>query len=324
MSSVEQPQTLEELTTTAFCEQPIRNAVLIDEQFPKLSDALESLDSSEEDTSLATKFSEWETAKELYEAFHKLKISCDVENDPSGLGELSAKIKKSDLVVLDLHLRDSTDATDSIDVIKSLASDTKFNLVVVYTKDDQLRRIAFQLAGSVRGCDEIENSDSEVSLASIKDDLGKYDLPVEQMAIDHIRGRKLSGEEVGKLRGDLAKEHKIVHGEQELVLSALTSHLLRDQYGALAEKPISIASEMNFDRPTPWMVFPNMFVVVAHKGTTRPNELLTVLKDAILDWKPGIVRTIISQIQNTMADSGYAFAGSLTGLIKVRWFWGIG
>lgn len=318
MNSTEDPLTLEQLTISAFCERSIRNAVLIDEQFPKLSDTLACIDISEGEDSIAEKYPEWEKAKGLYEAFHSENISCDVENDPSRLGELSEKIKKSDLVVLDLHLRDSSDATESIEVIKSLAVNNRFNLVVVYTKDEQLKKIAVDLAGSVRGARKFEDPDLETAFASVLDELADYDLPVEQMVIDYICGRETSGRDIGKLRGCLAKDYNILKQQQQTILSALAAHFLRDQYDALPSENLEIANAVNFDCPNPWMVFSNLFVVVANKSTTSPAALLAVVRNAILDWKPGIVRTIISQIQNTMADNGYAFAGSLANDLETQ------
>ena len=323
MTSAEEPPSLSQLMISAFCERSIRSAVLIDEQFPKLSDALAGFQNSDSENSIADKYPEWERAKELYEAFHGQKITCDVENDPGKLGELSEKIRKSDLVVLDLHLQDSADATESIEVLKSLAANNRFNLVVVYTKDNKLRKIAIELAGSIRGKQAFEDAGLENVYSSVKDDIAEFDLPAEQMAIDHICGNPFSGASVGGLRGKLASEHKIPKDQHLPILAALAVHFLEDHYGAIPGKIQSVAHAINLDCKNPWMVFPNVFVVVAHKGTTSPNELLTVIKNAILDWNPGIVRTIIAQIQNTIADNGYAFAESLANDLEtqVAWLW---
>lgn len=321
MSDTAETASLDDLTLSAFCENAINSAVLIDEQFPKLSDALRFEQLEDDHSALVAQYPEWHIASELYDVFNSLQIVCDVENEPNKLGELPDRIAKADLVILDLHLRTSDDQSDSIAVLQSLSKNDKFNIVVVYTKDEDLRNIAIGLAGSIRGKTSFDDATWEVAFSAIRDDYEKHELPIEEMAISYISGSIPTGDKVGKLRGHMSKEHSLGKDGQDAILESLAAFFLQKHYGSIPNQQRILANSQDFKSINPWMVFPNVFVVVANKKATQPSQILPVVKEAIVSWKPSIVRTIICQLQNTLARSGYAFADSLADDIDTQIAW---
>lgn len=315
---------LAQITVAAFREKAVSSVVLIDEQFPNLREALNAINVGDSDE-LLDQYREHETAQALYEEFHRQHCLCDVANTPLDWQErLSTRISESDLVVLDLHLRGGDDSTDSIELLQSLADTPKLNLVIVYTRDEDLTSVAYRLAGSIRGQCTADTSDEFISeLPEVINQLASYDCPQDEVVKAFLYDRKPTGIKYQRFQSQVMKNHAQMRGDKCALSQKLADHILRKDYRAIADDTKRVLIAANFDSENPWMVFENLFVVVASKKSTPPSNVLSVLDNALIDWNPGIVRTVIAQIQNTMSRRGYAFSESLSSDLhtQVGWLW---
>ena len=316
---------LSELTVSAFCNHAVKSVILIDEQFPNLGEALAVFE-EQDNSEFVKRFRESDIAQELYTVFRGKDLLCDVANKPEDWEEsLSSTISESDLVVLDLHLKEDSDSTDSIKLLKSLAEAKKFNLVVVYTRDKELTTVGRRLAGSLRGKLDVElDPDFEIELRGVIDELDSLECPIDEIVDSFLRGSEPDSAEFRKFHGQLLANHAELRKHREFIAPLIAQKLLSsDQFGAIADPGLRTMTAANFDCENPWMVFENVFVVLANKEDTPPKSVMEVLESAILAWNPGVVRTLIAEIQNTMSRRGYAFAENLATDIEtqVGWLW---
>ncbi len=315
---------LSELTVEAFSKRAIRNVVLIDEQFPSLGEAVSSITDDNIDELTAT-YKELEIAQKLYREFNAQHLLCDVANTPLEWKErLSTRISESDLVVLDLHLGGGADSTDSIDLLRSIAISRKFNLVVVYTRDDNLPVVAYRIAGSLRGIFEGEIPDDfTAELPEVLARLDEYDCPEEEIIEAFLFNREPHSTLYGSFVGKVMQNHSPLRSHRKLLFSVIASNLLEQNFGSIPKNDNHFLVASDFKADNPWIVFENVFVVVANKNQTPPQNIIPVLEKAIVEWNPGIVRTVVAEIQNTMSRGGYAFGESLSTDLQTQigWLW---
>jgi len=314
--------TLSRMTVVAFRKRAVRNVVLIDEQFPNLDQALSAIG---EGGDLTLRFKEWDTARKLYKEFHDQHLLCDVANTQDDWRDkLSSRISESDLIILDLHLAEGGDSTDSIDLLRSLAGSPTFNLVVVYTRDTDLPTVAYRIAGSLRGkpAGEAEN-ELETEFPEVFDKLDEYECPEIEMVDAFLLDRRPDDKSSGTFFGNVMKEHQSLGNHKNALFSKLAVRLLKDKYASVPKEEQRFLVAADFKAGNPWMVFENVFVVVANKRATPPSEVIPVLETAIVEWNPGIVRTLVAEIQNTMSRRGYAFGESLSSDLQTQigWLW---
>ena len=323
-SDLEKTMIPESLVHDAFVDNAIQSVVLIDEQFPTLSDTLAFSKVDEDNSAMASRFVEWEKGRDLYSAFQAQQLVCDVVNDPTLLtGSLQKAVTETDLVILDLHLsKGSEDVSDSVEIIQGLADSPKFNLVVLYTKATELGTAARCIGGSLRGAPKFE--DDKVTLALSEINLEDHDVPLDDLIDGFLQSKTPVGPKIGPFRGVLGKDHKLNGTQQvELINQVAITALSKRPFGSITDGNERTITGLNFNCDNPWMVLPNLFIVLANKKSTEPPNVLDVLKGAIVDWNPGPVRTIVSQIQNIISKRGYGFEDCISDdrETQIAWLW---
>ena len=311
---------LNSVAIDSFRKNSIRSVLLIDERFPKHfqvgTERFQSADA--------------EICSELYRQFNGLGLLCDVENDVERVKrELTSHIRKSDLLILDLHLgEDPKDTTDSTAILNTLADSDQFNLVIVYTNEPELNDVARQLAASLRGplppvdaTDELRD-DLELKIAGLRESID--DIPTHECVDSFLLGDKFQERELGRLKGQIAKELEVEFKPYlNQIIWKFAEHSLRNKIHP--QECLRTLEAGDFVGTNPWFVCGSVFVVMANKSVTRAEDgrVLDVLDDALADWNPGIVRCLLSEIQNCINNAGHHFKSFVgnDALTQVGWLY---
>lgn len=353
------------LVVEAFREKAVRSAMLVDESFPTLAELIncgfatvasdedmansESRGDNEEtpatnpksaesespaDSRLSEfrhRFREAELASELYSAFHKQGILCDVANNESDWkGALSARIADSDLVVLDLNLSgNSNDARESIDILRNLAKSRTFNLIVVYTKADSLQSSAKMVCGGLRSKRSAENTSLETELPEITATLDELQAPYSLLVDCYLTNTVPDKAQVRNFMKHVHDKHKNVACYKQDILDKVAEHILQRDFAVEwnhVDVPV-IAADLN--AVNPWILCENFFLCFAQKynkknnAGTKPIDLIPLVDQVIQSWNPGLTRVILSQIRNTIGKRGLEFLSGMPHDIEtqISWLW---
>ncbi len=353
------------LVVEAFRKKAVKSAMLIDESFPTLGDLINwrfaTIESYEESTKSGSKgddekttveipksaendsapgsqlnnvfsrFPESKLASELYSAFHKQGIVCDVANNESDWKDaLSARIADSDLIVLDLNLNGgSDDASESIAILRRLAKSPAFNLVVVYTNANNLQFSAKMVCGGLRSKRSGENLELETELPEIINGLVELDAPTTQLADWYLIDAAIDKSQVKNFMRNVLIKHKNVACHRQDILAKVAEHVLEEEFRVDWNKediPV-IAAELNTTNP--WLLYENFFLLFAQKYSngsnsgTKPNDLIQLVDQVIQSWNPGLTRVILSQIRNTVGKRGLEFLSGMPHDIEtqISWLW---
>ncbi|HCS53917.1 response regulator receiver domain [Rubinisphaera sp.] len=298
---------LSELTIESFRKNAIRSVLLLDERFPKYH----QVGDEKFDTPDA------KVCMELYKYFNRQGLLCDIENDIALIKNgISSHIQKSDLLILDLHLnsQNEQDVTDSVEILKSLADSKNFNLVVVYTAKKEIREVGRQLAGSLAGKPLNDSINPEIqdeftlAVAGIKEN--HQDIPLTECVDSYLLKNRNPGPELSTFKGDVARELDVkLKPYLNEIVTRLAIDSLKNDYGTILDDGSRQLKAGNLDCNNPWFACESVFVVVANKTETPPGDgaLLEVLDEALTDWNPGVVRCLLSEIQNCTTKSGWPF-----------------
>jgi hypothetical protein len=134
---------------------PIQNVVVIDDRFPTYEQLLNNSDVTDFET---------ERAASLFSYFSAQGKLVVVENaiENCGVGGRVPKyLTNADLLILDYHLTagDDTDGSRAREILSKVAASDSFNLVVVYTRADDLDTVSVEIAASLKKPYVIENTD---------------------------------------------------------------------------------------------------------------------------------------------------------------------
>lgn len=298
------------IVVESFRKNALRNVLLVDERFPKLhqvgTDEFDNEDAS--------------VCKLLYEEFTTLGLLCDVENDvETAKGNASELVRKSDLLILDLHLNktDPRDTTDSTQILQTLADSEQFNIVIVYTNEKAIKDVALQLAGSLRGTVSVDDDEEardaiDVKLAEVLDE--SKNIPYADSIDYYLFSKARPNKELGNFFGQIARDVEKPHNKlvPNIVAQRLAIESLTKDYGSMPSMAREIENG-NLNSENPWFVCGSVFVVIANKEGSPPGTgaLLNILDGALIEWNPGVVRCLLSEIYNCIGKSGYPFRSAI-------------
>lgn len=309
---------LDELTIDTFRRNAIRSVVLIDEEFPTYQE-IGTQDHGKMQADLAAS---------LYREFRDAGLLCDVENDvEKAKGELTSQITKSDLVILDLHLQGgTTDSSDALEILRRLADSEQFNLVIVYTADERLGEVGRRLAASLRGQSQNDmppETEDRLSgiIAEVSDDLPQ----IPNSLVDELLlGKRLKDREIAEFKRLVAQKC----GADKKLMPLVVEHFVNRELvsGFKAEFKPEKRRELqdgNLASENPWFTCGSVLVVVANKKHTPPGDglLLKLLDETLVAWNPGIVRCVLSEIQNCIHSSGLPYRSIVAsdGIMQLGW-----
>jgi len=272
---------LNEFTIDVFCERGIQNVVLVDEQFPDFKDAMElaRIQSDSDNNGQAAQETstieewmdghrEWDIAESLYSHFSERQLVCDVANQID-VEAISQRISDADLVVLDLHLKGTNDTSDSIDLLKRLSQHPKFNMVVVYTNEPNIKHMMKRIAGSLIGKPNLEkqldgaNQDTiETEINDTLANLENLNCPLELFENHLFSGAKLDGAEYGQFIAKVLRNNRSLKTHKDLLHNMIGVKVVENNYQSTPENEMCRMLASYFESDNPWIVFENLFVVL--------------------------------------------------------------
>lgn len=310
-----------EIVYESFLKKSVRSALLIDDQFPMF-------DTSEDDIG---NFDQGDRARRLYRTFKDRKIICDIESRPDELiSSNTDRLLKSDLVVLDYHLQKAEKNPEmSLRILKSLAENEHFNVVILYTDSEDLKRVWLEVAGTLKGgwkpAEEFLEDELQEKWEELEDD---KNLP--EVDYDLLTQYLLKGPKALKNKGpaDAIRKEFIRIG----VAKKDCSHFIAARINEEFSKKILMQSDFDTDKCNPisglfnepyWLQSGNLFVAIMKKedkveGEAEgqyydPENIWGRLTDCIKAWRPNILQIILSEIQNTLELDGVTIDPAYTG-----------
>jgi len=255
----------------------------------------------------------------------------------SGTNELSLapSMHHSDLMILDFHLDgEAGDGNRAIEIVRALASNNQFNLVIVYTKgiSDDISEVFQQIAAGVtyRNSSTLATEDVHEKLRSL---IEEWEIETDQDVTGMIRERVTTNnylmQRAGQnVFGTEGFEHllttlliscpqnlkKISSVEQDLanIDAILLDEKMLLEYGlglrhAEMQPRLSLTDlgrvKMRYSTDSNWLRLDRLFLTVVHKNT-HPEDLLNKLKAALNDWAPGPHQLLMAKMRAELSEKG--------------------
>ncbi|MEQ1905519.1 MAG: response regulator receiver domain [Pirellulaceae bacterium] len=346
---------LRPFVTAAFRKNAIRSVVLVDEEFDSLHDllALEKIEPSdmkekaepdndnteviEESPIQGTESGQAKpspsaaqasavkelpnaVAKRLYDEMHSANLICDVINRADQWN--GEKIRNADLIVLDWHLSGGDDTSEAIGILRQLAQHSRFNLVIIYTNHPDLTQAARRLCGSLRQRTSNPHPNVEVNFEQILDMANSMDLRMMDLLDAFLLRNQFPREVCADFKTACAEKFQLRGDQLTQVIRLLVEKKLRDELGCSLgnEEFVPLTGEFLVNQP--WLVYENLFVCFASK-TNQQLRLLNVLDESLVAWNPGIPRTIVSEIRNTISRKRHEFDNDFPHDLETQagWLW---
>lgn len=302
---------------------PIRNAVVVDDEFPTLDEFLS-------DSEAASKKPHAERAKDIIGFCRSRKPypwMVDVHDGKNitidGEVRSATHFDHTDLLVLDYHLNgDNEGGERAISLLRKLSGNEHFNLVIVYTNNDiadTVREIGLALS-SFSMCEQRFPVLNNKHLSSVILDWEATESKIMRLLIDSIdsltliKAFALGEEHLKNFEGDedfglfcslldksVAKFNRIdmlkyVLGEK---VKSLKGEMSESDYGLVEAGEIA-----GTNRQVNWIRVDSLFVTVIKKSEVSPNEFADCLITAIEAWDPSPHRLILSRMRGEISRRG--------------------
>jgi hypothetical protein len=279
---------------------PLRSAILIDDEFPRYEELL--------NTQLgAAGPRSYDTAgvRRLIEMCRARDLMCDVENHAPRIlaGDKLSHVLKSDLVVLDYHLvpTDAGDPSQALSILSRLAESPHANLVVVYTNGD-LQRAMFETAIHFRGIDRTLEYAEEIE-ADLADWVPDIDVRLLYATTSgDVRKRK---EFDSELRQEL-DARGIAKNRQSEAIGVVVETRLRETYAGPGTPDTILRPELDMstaDSGMFWLSCDNVFVTFVKKSPDA--DVFSSLEHALTEWNPGILRMMLARARTHLEQAGF-------------------
>lgn len=304
---------------------PIRTVIVVDDEFPSLDGLIEKelggtrpWSGRVED---ARKISEILSYCRNRERPWLVDVHDGREFSVAGEEKIAPYLHHSDLMILDYHLEGDAGTGDhAIRILRDLAKNDHFNMVIVYTKGEDgsvlpiLRQIAFSLmtASSKLSAPEAVNSkvsaaiaDWDDSHAGIKEHLLGFISDEIFLTIRKTQSCRqlLQSDEWNLLKTELDDAPAEVESITDLLwakwLISEKQKQLAKQFSSSDYGLINWASgeELN------WVRTDRLFVTVVNKSHA-PNELTTKLQTALQNWQPSPHQLLMARMRAQMDERG--------------------
>lgn len=297
---------------------PIRTVVVIDDEFPSL-DGMIAKELSEKGA-WKGKPVDVETVKEILQfCRHREKPWLvdvhDGNNIPFKGDEIIAPyLIHSDLMILDFNLKDTGEK--AIKILRKLADNKHFNMVIVYTSGD-IDAVVRDIALGLTCADEnlsLSNDTIEDQLgdweAEDEDILGKLNAEITEQIYLNYRTQKENGckkllrqPEGLKIVDLFKKKPKSITLQPIQIIKWLLLKKENDLKSKLSPIDLGHVSTASPEKNIKWIRTDCLFVTVVNKHH-RPSTLPDKLLDALHEWCPEPHRLLMSQMRFLMDDRG--------------------
>ncbi|HEY8036659.1 MAG TPA: response regulator receiver domain [Methylobacter sp.] len=322
---------------------PIRTVVVIDDEFPSLDGLIAK--ELKDDGAWNGKSDDANTVKEILQFCRQkekpwLVDVHDGKKIPFKKDEIIAPyLIHSDLMILDFHLAD--DGEKAIKILKKLAGNNHFNMVIVYTHGDQtggdidtiVRDIALGLtyrdAKLHLSDEETEKIRSQLTMWEEEDEeiFNRLSSEITEQTYLSYRSqlengcKELLGQPEGlKIIELFKKRPKAIKLQPLNILQWLLCEKEKAIQARLSNVDLGHVSIAPPGSNINWIRTDSLFVTVVNKQY-QPKELPEKLLDALNEWCPQPHRLLMSQMRFLMDDRGVIAESEVLGnrYIQVGW-----
>ena len=304
---------------------PIRSVLIVDDDYPTVEEILGSqhhlLDASHGQGEKLWRQQPDRVAR-MIQAFRQrptpLLIDIHDGSDISNDTAMATHLHQCDLLVLDYQLERAKplDGTRSMAVLRGAMSNNHFNLVVIYTDEDL--DIVFDgvrgalVAPSSDALSASNRRDAEALIDAAEDEVEGFEdrlsasIEAEQYFHSRLNASKylrmmMKGQEPYAMFAEHAEPIDWRPDDSKLVLRYLLERRGRT-YGVGADSDSRFADlRWSSEAPT-WISSGTSFVAFAKK--TDEDDLLSVLREALLDWHPRPSRLVFAKIRADIDEHG--------------------
>jgi len=292
-----------EVLNEAFI-RPIRFAMLLDDQFPTYPEALADDRNDQYDYKRATG---------LFALCREQGWLCDVDNRAKIAVKFEDEkhLHQSDLLILDFHLDPSNvdDPSEALGIVQKLARSSHFNMVILYTSEKPntvIKDVAFAV-----GAGNAPLADDETFIRLLED----LDPEIEKEISEYVTSKLITNFLLGKSPlsdlGGLSKrliKVGIKPPQQAVLLNNACAEKLRARCSKSVSKNRVHGSRVNGnysdDDNVKWLICDNVFVAVANKNTTAPENILGVLRAALQAWDPTPLQVMMIHARSALEKVG--------------------
>jgi len=322
---------------------PIRTCIVVDDEFPTL-DAL--LDKEMGNSSLPWKPENVKQAREIIglcrDEKHRWMVEIhDGPQPPSFAAEdkVASHLHQSDLMILDFHLdrKRPDDGSDAIGILRELADNDHFNLVVVYTKGYEggggdIARVVLEIAIGLCSPDErliMQGKNLEV-VENLLEEWGDVQQKITEKIEEEIDDGiflKVRTQFPGDIDWKTVCSWPELQGLEALISDApngirpklnlrqLAKWALHRRQIALAPKLApkeygDVGSRHEPSSSTNWIRTDRLFVTVVSK-TNKPSLLPEKLLTALRLWDPEPHRLLMSKMRAELDERGVLAEGEV-------------
>jgi hypothetical protein len=296
---------------------PIRSAVLIDDDFPTLEEYINGKNISQNNTILKSLLKTCrETPNQWLVDVHNGK-----KQSVADANVQYEHLHHSDLMILDYHLDGDDTNTKAMEILRSLASTNYFNMVVVYTKGTP-KELEERVLEIVHGLTSNFHGDA---VPIVPDDVIKWDLDDEDISaklkkelntslfLQLMQERDVSKTDWKEL-ADFKPFLEIFSARQNDIRNSIDSNAILDwlvkEKIISSKKPFSTTNfgkvefcVHNSSNRNNWIRTNNLFVTVIAKSTNA-SEIPKMLLDALTASDPSPHRLLMAKMRNCLDNSG--------------------
>lgn len=325
---------------------PIRTVILVDDSFPPydqivrralqpieekpliavaLADDLPVLETAPTDA-LRRIGDEYERARALWGTCRERGYLCDIDDGSKLETSIPKHISRSDLVVLDYHLR-GDDPTLALKLLRHLASSEHASLVVVYTRDTKLDEVRRAVMVHLRGGRSPESFLGSEELAVWQDVLEDWEPSPSKSVVDaYLRGGDSWASDRELLKGLEGRPiEEQVH--RRMLEAAIESFLLRTyKADPIVSEPPPQIQMSGAGASKLWIQTGNLFVAFLSKSdenSLQGEVVFQALGEALEDWNPPYLPMVLSYARCLVARGGLqAEAATLSDpLLQAGWLY---
>lgn len=318
-----------ELVREVFID-PIRTMLVVDDDYPTLDDFIapnkrstgkKEFDAKSPDVTQLNEMLQFARGRDkpwLVDVHDGQKVSKEKEK------RVAKQLHHSDLMVLDYNLEgEDLGGTAAIEILRELASNHHFNLVIVYTKGNGAGEVGTVLSEISTGLTSAQNNYalSDIEDAALKTALEKWEDEDEKIIAklyEHITVAALVHslnssrvQSIGLLESDEGTQLKLLIEKKPAKIKIDIQHLLRfllNKKQESLEKQLSPVDhgplKISTDAKCSWISGEKLFVVVLSKVNCRPVDFETRLIEAIVSSYPTPHRLLLTKMRTAIDQRG--------------------
>lgn len=318
-----------ELVREVFID-PIRTMLVVDDDYPTLDDFIapskrstgkKEFDAKSQDVTQLNEMLQFARGRDkpwLVDVHDGQKVSKEKEK------RVAKQLHHSDLMVLDYNLEgEDLGGTAAIEILRELASNHHFNLVIVYTKGDGAGEVGTVLSEISTGLTSAQNKYalSDIEHAALKKAIGKWedeDEKIIEKLYEHITVTTLvkslnssRTQSIDLLESDEGTQLKLIIENKPANIQFdnehLLKYLLKKKQDSLGKQlsPVDLGPlKISSDEKCRWISGEKLFVVVLSKVNCQPSEFETRLIEAIVSSYPSPHRLLLTKMRTAIDQRG--------------------